>query len=83
VFQWLKKQGGLVRPLAHEHPVHPRGFEGRRRIPQRGGARGMVQLKGHRAVGGMRASMTGKTCFLGNCPNICVWLGFLIYTFYA
>jgi phosphoserine aminotransferase len=41
VFQWLKKEGGLVRPLAHEHPVH----------------RGMMQLKGHRAVGGMRASI--------------------------
>jgi phosphoserine aminotransferase len=57
VFQWLKKEGGLVRPLAHEHPVHPRGFELDGEFLKGADARGMMQLKGHRAVGGMRASI--------------------------
>ena len=57
MLQWLKKESGLVRPLAHEHPVHLADSKLDDEFLKGAEARGMVQLKGHRAVGGMRASI--------------------------
>ena len=45
------------RPLAHEHPVHPRRRKLDDEFLKGAEERGMVQLKGHRSVGGMRASI--------------------------
>jgi len=44
VFQWLKKEGGLVRPLAHEHPVHLADSKLDGEFLKGAEARGMVQL---------------------------------------
>ena len=49
------REGG---PLAHERAVHAARRGARRGVPQgRARSAGMVQLKGHRSVGGMRASI--------------------------
>jgi hypothetical protein len=44
-------------PLAHERAVLPARRIPQRRLPGRRGQRGLLQLKGHKSVGGMRASI--------------------------
>src|SRR5437879_5289859 len=34
----FKEPGAQIRPFAHEYPVHTRGLQARRRIPERGGS---------------------------------------------
>ena len=54
----LPQPGGAGRPFAHERAVHARRMPNWTRHSSRGPRqRGMVQLKGHRSVGGMRASI--------------------------
>jgi phosphoserine aminotransferase len=44
-------------PLAHECALLPAGRNPQRGVPGRRGQRGLLQLKGHKSVGGMRASI--------------------------
>ena len=54
----LSLAGGEGRPLAHERPVHAAATtSSTRRSSSRPKRAGLTQLKGHRSVGGMRASI--------------------------
>ncbi len=54
---FLRNTGGQSQPLAHERSLLPEGREQERGIPGRRRERGLLQLKGHKSVGGMRASI--------------------------
>jgi phosphoserine aminotransferase len=47
----------IRQPLAHEHSLLPARRIAERRLPGRAKERGLLQLKGHKSVGGMRASL--------------------------
>jgi phosphoserine aminotransferase len=53
----LPQPGGARRSLADERALQAEGRDARRRLLKGAQAAGMVQLKGHRSVGGMRASI--------------------------
>jgi phosphoserine aminotransferase len=53
----LREQGGGQLPLAHEHPVLPADESRNDAFLAGAKERGLLQLKGHKSVGGMRASL--------------------------
>jgi phosphoserine aminotransferase len=53
----LQQPGGRGPPLADERALQAQGRGAGRGLPEGRQGRGMVQLKGHRSVGGMRASI--------------------------